>query len=893
MRTALSLYVFVFNTFLAFRLLSLTGFAQTPLLVSQDDFFNSQVLHEIRIDIRPSDWEKLKEQFLENTYYPAEMRWRFNGTDIPFFDAGIRSRGTGSRSGVKPGLRVDFDRYDTKQTFLGLKSCILRNNTQDAAMMHEYTTMTLLRRMGLPAPRQAFTKLYVNDKYEGLYTIVESVDKAFLKRQFGEDTGYLYKYDYAAGDAPYFFENRGADGALYVPKPYKPETHEDTPNSNRIAMMVQAMNQAPGANFATVMAPYADLSAFLAEVAVEAFMAEQDGILGDYGMNNYYLYEFSSSGRFQFIPWDKSNTFESINRSIWSNTTQNVLMRRTLAVPGMQAVYIDALNRTMAAAGAAGGWMEQEITRVHLLIRDAVYQDPNKLCDPGHTGGLRPCTNEEFDAAASFMKQFARERSAVVTAQIQAVTGPPAISQQNFTISDRGGSSSITAGSTTGGAAVGYALIQPGTGTSAPAGMAIFSFRQNNVLVTEAAVPAARLIQNGRIYAEVNGPVNTGLAIANPNAQAATLTFYFSDSNGTNSPQQTTAIAANGQIAAFLNEAPFNGGAVVSGSFTFNSSVPVAVVALRGFTNERSEFLITTLPVVDLGSTARPASTLSHFADGGGWTTQVVLINSSDQSNNGIVQFIRPTIGNTPTPPQPANVTIDGRTDSSFAYTIPARSSVKLRTAGAAPGIQTGWIRIVTTNPLPEALAIFSFKKNGVTVSEAGVPTIPSGSAFRMYVESGEGGVQSGLAVVNLANAPETVNFELTTLAGASTGLTAAVLMQPYGQAAFFLNEVEGFAALPASFKGVLRASTSSTTGISMIGLRGRYNERGDFLITTTSPVLESSVPPAGELLFPHFVDAGGYTTQFILFSGYAGQASSGTIRYFSQAGQPMEVRIQ
>ena len=52
-------------------------------------------------------------------------------------NVGIRSRGMGSRSGIKPGLRVDFDRYTTDQKFLGLKSFILRNNTQDASNMRE------------------------------------------------------------------------------------------------------------------------------------------------------------------------------------------------------------------------------------------------------------------------------------------------------------------------------------------------------------------------------------------------------------------------------------------------------------------------------------------------------------------------------------------------------------------------------------------------------------------------------------------------------------------------------------------------------------------------------------------------------------------------------------
>src|SRR5439155_16367468 len=129
-----------------------------------------------------------------------------------------------------------------------------------------------------------------------------------------------------------------------------------------------------------------------------------------------------------------------------------------------------------------------------------------------------------------------------------------------------------------------------------PSGLAILGLRQNNVLVSEAGVPASPLIQSGRIYAEINGPVDTGLAIANPNNQPAALSFFFTDSNG-NLNYGSATIPVNGQIARFLNEPPFNSPSSLSGTFTFNSSVPVAVIALRGLVNERDEFLITTLPV--------------------------------------------------------------------------------------------------------------------------------------------------------------------------------------------------------------------------------------------------------------------------------------------------------
>jgi hypothetical protein len=67
--------------------------------------------------------------------------------------------------------------------------------------------------------------------------------------------------------------------------------------------------------------------------------------------------------------------------------------------------------------------------------------------------------------------------------------------------------------------------------------------------------------------------------------------------------------------------------------------------------------------------------------------------------------------------------------------------------------------------------------------------------------------------------------------------------------------------------------------------LRGRYNERGDFLITTTPPALETSQPTTMELFFPHLANGGGYTTQLILFSGAAGQSASGSVRFVKQDG--------
>src|SRR5207249_3185733 len=116
----------------------------------------------------------------ENTYYPADFRWR----DQVVRNIGIRSRGFGTRSPTKPGIRVDFNRFVGRQTFLDLKSLDLKNNVTDPSNMRERISMLLFRRMGFAASRETTAKLFVNDEYAGVYTLVESVNEEFLQRVF-------------------------------------------------------------------------------------------------------------------------------------------------------------------------------------------------------------------------------------------------------------------------------------------------------------------------------------------------------------------------------------------------------------------------------------------------------------------------------------------------------------------------------------------------------------------------------------------------------------------------------------------------------------------------------------------------------------------------------------
>jgi hypothetical protein len=426
----------------------------------------------------------------------------------------------------------------------------------------------------------------------------------------------------------------------------------------------------------------------------------------------------------------------------------------------------------------------------------------------------------------------------------------------------------------------------------APSGLAIFSYRQNGVLVSEAGVPASTAMLRGRIYANVSGSVNTGIALANPNDSQATISFFFTDATGTDFGNGSMIIPAHGQVAHFLNEAPFNAPRSTTGTFTFSSDVPVGAIAIRGYTNQRSEFLVTTLPVADISVQVADPVYFPHFADGGGWTTQFVLMNPSDKAISGTLTFFGQGTQGTAAPNLALN--IDGAVVSQVPYSIPARSAKTFSTVSATSQMKVGSARATPSvwQTAPVGVAIFSFMSAGVTVSEAGTPSMATGSAFRMYAEADPNGdIQTGVAIENAAASDTSVNFELTSLNGTSSGLSGQLVIPAMGQRSLFLSEIPGFESLPTPFKGVLRIS-SANGNISVLGIRGRSNERSDFIFTTTPATNENS-PTRSQIVFAHIVDGGGYTTQFITFSGTPAEPTSGSLQMFTQSGSVLSIGLR
>ena len=317
--------------------------------------------------------------------------------------AGIRSRGSGTRSSSKPGLRVDFNRYADGQRFLGLSSIILDNHLQDASTLREAVAMKLFEKLGLPAPRESHAEVYMNGEFLGVYAIVEEVDTDAVDRMWPLAAGagttpergriaiprprplpgpmlpalappltpplvsrdpepYLYEYEWVFN---FYGSYLGSDLDAYEDL-FSPETHDDEPLATHyepFERLFWELNEAPDDQFTERVGARLDLGNFIRIAAVQAFLAEWDGLFGAFGMNNFYVWREASGGPFRVIPWDADNTFFSVDYPLDAEFGNYILARRMLANPDLRQLFIDTVAEVIRAriARGAGGRQPGEL----------------------------------------------------------------------------------------------------------------------------------------------------------------------------------------------------------------------------------------------------------------------------------------------------------------------------------------------------------------------------------------------------------------------------------------------------------------------------------------------------------------------------------------------------
>jgi hypothetical protein len=275
----------------------------------------------------------------------------------------------------------------------------------------------------MAAPREAHARLFVNEEYVGVYLIVEAIDRSFVTRVFGAEEGasdlggFLYKYEKIRN---YQFEYLGPELAPYA-EMFEPKTRENDSAAvlyGPLEDLVRVVNETPEDQFLSATSPRIDLAQAMRFLAVEDFMAEVDGFVGAWTMNNFYLYRSGENGVAQLLPWDAGQTFSSLTHPIDFNLNTNGLTVRAIAVPELRQIYMDTLAQCAAIAQEPDptdprGWLEREVVFQTRLIDPAVALDP-----------VFPHTLGDFHVAVEGIRKFAEKRSGFVMCELGKTADP-------------------------------------------------------------------------------------------------------------------------------------------------------------------------------------------------------------------------------------------------------------------------------------------------------------------------------------------------------------------------------------------------------------------------------------------------------------------------------------
>jgi len=187
----------------------------------------------------------------------------------------------------------------------------------------------------------------------------------------------------------------------------------------------------------------------------------------------------------------------------------------------------------------------------------------------------------------------------------------------------------------------------PTGGAMLPEVIATYRLTQNGVIVSESSVPATPKSTAFRLFADVSGGHDTGIAISNPWDFPVTVTERLNSLSNQSIAQTTFTLPARGMISRFVTDTFTSVPSSFRGQVTVDSSYPLHVLNIRGFRNERGEFLMATLPAVDSWAPAPPELVFPQIVDGGGWKTEIILINADRYTESSSIIRLVPDTGTT------------------------------------------------------------------------------------------------------------------------------------------------------------------------------------------------------------------------------------------------------
>ncbi len=272
-----------------------------------------------------------------------------------------------------------------------------------------------------------------------------------------------------------------------------------------------------------------------------------------------------------------------------------------------------------------------------------------------------------------------------------------------------------------------------------------------------------------------------------------------------------------------------------------------------------------------------PGETILYFpdyVDGGGWSVQLVLSNVDPETAAEVRVDVYDPDG------QPVRDLFD----SDLTLEIPSLGSRVLRSAGSG-ALRRGWIEVQTRSAAVSGLLTYRDTQSGI---EVGVKPVALGQRFALFVEESPT-VGAGVAVYK-TDAAARVELRIRNEEGHDPLEGGVVPWGDFRQAARTLPEwfdVPGVdTEFLRDFRGLLFLETEDDSRFAPLGLR--FGKATSSLSAVPAIRTQSQEPQEAALVFPDYVDGGGWSVQLVLSNVDPEAAAEVRVDVYDPDGQPV-----
>ncbi len=274
--------------------------------------------------------------------------------------------------------------------------------------------------------------------------------------------------------------------------------------------------------------------------------------------------------------------------------------------------------------------------------------------------------------------------------------------------------------------------------------------------------------------------------------------------------------------------------------------------------------------------TQDPAETVLYFpdyVDGGGWSVQLVLSNVDPAAAAEVRAEVY----------DPEGQPVLDLFDSDLTFQIPALGSRVLKSSGTG-AIRRGWIQVRARTDSVSGLLTYRHTQSGI---EVGVQPVELAPRFALFVEESPT-VGAGVAVFKPEVSPH-LELRIRDEEGNDPLEGEVISWGDFHQVAHTLPEwfaVDGIdTGFLDDFRGLLFLETEDESPFAPLGLR--FGKGTSSLSAVPAIRTRSEEPQETNLVFPDYVDGGGWSVQLVLSNVDPAAAAEVRVEVYDPDGEP------